>query len=43
MATSNRSFRKRPRKREVVAHSGNPASSWNDNDVSQITIPADNR
>jgi hypothetical protein len=30
------------RKREVVPDSGKPATSRNDNDVSQITITADN-
>ena len=30
------------RKGEIVANSGKPASSRNDNDVSQITIAADN-
>jgi hypothetical protein len=32
-----------PRKRQVVTHTRHTASPWDDNDVSQITITADDR
>jgi hypothetical protein len=32
-----------PRKRQVVTHTRHTAGPWDDNDVSQITITADDR